>query len=49
MVLEFHQKNFSKLKCYFFKKLDFMEFKDFGKLKYPKSSKSLHISEIVVN
>ena len=48
------KKNFDKFECYFFKKLDFMEFEyhgklEFPKLKYPKSDKSLHIYEIVVD
>ena len=36
MVLKFHQKIFDKFECYFFKKLDLMEFKYYGKLKFPK-------------
>ena len=48
MVLKFHKKNFHKFEDYFLKVLKFMKL-EFPKLKYPKSSKSLHISEIMVN
>lgn len=54
MVLEFHQKFFSKFKGYFFIELEFMELKyngklEFPKLKYPKSRRFLHNSETVVD
>ena len=59
MVLELHELEFyknisNKFEGYFFKVLEFIELEyhgklEFPKLKYPKSGRSLHISETVVD
>ena len=39
----------TQFESYFFKEPEFMELEYHGKLKYPKSSRSLHISKTVVD
>ena len=49
MVLEFFEKIAFKFGIKFFMELKYHGKLEFPKLKYPKTGKSIHISEIVVN